>query len=142
MKSTAERLSESYCTATSDEETQAITEASRANKGRCVYEWEGKWAYFEDEDGAEYIDDGSIRDELEYRTEIPVPRFLDLLHDRITPWRLEEDGFTKRGSWHIFDTIVGEFCIDRDGYVYSMETEEQAHVTNYTDLLTLIRLIG
>lgn len=40
-------------------------------------------------------------------TEIPVSRFLDLYHDRITPWRLEEVGF----SGVILDIDGDQFCV-------------------------------
>ncbi len=129
MKSTEERFDNVYCRPT-DEEFEAMFDGIKQLGQEYVYwnEQHGLHAHHCIE---------SVNDK-----EIPVPRFIDLLHDRIAPWRLEEDGFTKRGSWYIFDTIVGEFCIDRDGGVHSVETQEQADVNTYTDLITLIKLIG
>lgn len=36
-------------------------------------------------------------------TGIPVPRFIDLMNDRIVPWRLEEIGFVKHANSHRLD---------------------------------------
>jgi hypothetical protein len=149
MKSTAERFRESYCTAKSEDETHAVNEASRENKGWCVYEWEGKWAYFEGEDGDEYIEDGSIKDELSCRTEITVPHFTDLLRDTIAPWRLAEDGFKAYADGHMYninvhtDLHIGAYGI----YIRARDAGEEVeidlnNIKTYTDLLTLIRLIG
>lgn len=74
-------------------------------------------------------------------TEIPVSRFLDILHDRIMPWRLEDAGFvdpfktTRRRFIAEFHTIdVDEQNVVRldGGYTY---------ITTFTDLLTLIRML-
>jgi hypothetical protein len=135
MKTTAQRLGESYCKPQTKEEWKQLSGVFPLGKRFC-HQKDAKSYRVEDFTGV--VSDIVPHD----RTLIPVPHFIDLLHDRIAPWRLEEDGFEKRGAWYIFDTIVGEFCIDRDRYVYSMETEEQANVTTYTQLLTLIELIG
>jgi hypothetical protein len=83
------------------------------------------------------------------RTEIPVPHFLDLLHDRLATWRLAEDGFTTLGGL----VYSKRFTIDsEDGKTTRRVTvmtdtgrvylgEGPTNVTTYTDLLTLIRLI-
>ena len=84
------------------------------------------------------------------RTEIPVSHFTDLMHDRIAPWRLAEDGFTTLGglvySKHFtIDSEDGKITrkvtvITDTGRVYL--NEGPTNVTTYTDLLTLIRMIG
>jgi hypothetical protein len=96
-------------------------------------------------------DDGYVRVENKRpnRTEIPVPHFLDLMHDCIAHWRLEDDGFdrqytdvkqfTIRVRSHTTVMIErnknGSFSIDVEGVpFYGVKT--------YTQLLTLIELIG
>ena len=93
---------------------------------------------------------GKFRD----RTLIPVPHFIDLLHDRIAPWRLEEDGFRPhpwrgttmymlpmpdRRSITVVDGLVTAWN-DNDGHA-NLGLPMKG-ITTYTKLLTLIELIG
>jgi hypothetical protein len=89
---------------------------------------------------------GKFRD----RTLIPVSHFIDLTHDRLTPWRLADDGFDTIGgvvySKHFtIDSEYGKITrkvtvITDTGRVYL--GAGPTNVSTYTDLLTLIRLIG
>lgn len=74
-------------------------------------------------------------------TEIPVSHFLDILHDRIVPWRLEEVGFVDP-----FKTIRRRLLTD----FHTIDVDEQnvvridggyTYITTFTDLLTLIRML-
>ena len=78
-------------------------------------------------------------------TEIPVSHFIDLLNDSIVAWRLEEDGFDVsrlpylkhiQGQWD--EHIIGVTETGKFVFIHG----KQMNVTTYTDLLTLIRLIG
>jgi hypothetical protein len=84
------------------------------------------------------------------RTEIPVSHFIDLLNDSIVPWRLVNDGFnTMGGIVHTLElrpvidgeTVVRKITAIADtGKVYL--NDGPTNIETYTDLLTLIRLIG
>lgn len=143
MKTTQERLAESFCRPNTEEETERLMDASRF----CGFSWnvwihEGNWLYFVD--GEEF----NLSGELEGRTEIPVQHFIDLLTDSIAAWRLEDDGFTKDEVGDFcFDTTLGGVIIswDADGCAVFYSERTDAHIGSiptYTDLLTLIRLIG
>ena len=84
------------------------------------------------------------------RTEIPVARFLDLTHDRICPWRLEEVG------WEFIDRIFPYYYFKPNDKVILSWSEKQqdagvgfeladdatwVNITTFTDLLTLIRML-
>jgi hypothetical protein len=134
MKSTTQRLGESYCKPQTEEEWAKFGLIPLS--GHYVA-WLG---------GEPTLISGKFRD----RTEIPVPHFIDLTHDRLAPWRLEEDGFTtlgglvysKRFTMYSEDgKITRRVTVVTDtGRVYL--GEGPTNVTSYTDLLTLIRLIG
>lgn len=83
-------------------------------------------------------------------TEIPVPRFLDLLHDRIVDWRLEEVG------WEFVDRIFPYYHFKPNEKVTLSWSEKQqdagvgfeladdetwVNITTFTDLLTLISFL-
>lgn len=81
------------------------------------------------------------------RTEIPVSRFLDLLHDRIVPWRLEEIGFNnplgdtyKLRLSHDWDDVIVTRMIRVIGGRVSVNGDD-VNVATFADLLTLIRLL-
>jgi hypothetical protein len=89
--------------------------------------------------------DGTIAKEpRDGMAEIPVPKFIDLLNDRITPWRLEEVGFFDHvtqfiglfGSSHIhFTKSSGSVTITPFDHGKGINV----YPTTFTDLLTLIR---
>ena len=71
---------------------------------------------------------------------VSVPRFLDLMHDKITSWRLEEVGFvhTVRGIYELNVNPHGHFTLEYcDGFVYV-----SAGVTSITTFTDLLKLIG
>jgi len=110
-------------------------------------------------------EDGKARPTLSStgnRVEIPVEHFIDLIHDRIAPWRLIEDGWTPfehatagtayeyRCNEDALLTFVPlgddlpEFHTwptDIDGETGNLSVPYYG-ITTYTDLLNLIRLIG
>jgi hypothetical protein len=90
-----------------------------------------------------------VSGEFPDRTEIPVPHFTDLLRDTIAPWRLAEDGFKAYADGHMYninvhtDLHIGAYGI----YIRARDAGEEVeidlnNIKTYTDLLTLIRLIG
>jgi hypothetical protein len=133
MKSTNERLAESYCSPIKKEwDAFGLIPLS----GHCVA-WLG-------------CEPTLVSGKFANRTEIPVSHFTDLIYDRIAPWRLEEDGFTtaahSAGDYK-FNTLMGDVIISwdslGDAMLITMDTDEPLdNITTYTDLLTLIRLIG
>jgi hypothetical protein len=89
-----------------------------------------------------------VADMGEWNTEIPVSHFLDLMRDRIVPWRVEELGGVKEedcNSWIIEcgqKICVGFFL---DGSVTISIHYDYAsiplHISTFTDLLALIRML-
>lgn len=94
--------------------------------------------------------------ELNGFDKIPVSHFIDLLQDRIAPWRLEEDGFE-----YDYELIGRAEKTLENGYVVRCKFANGKHVMTsvsldksfkyefhygkvdtYTQLLTLIELIG
>lgn len=80
------------------------------------------------------------------RTEVTVQQFIDLLHDRITPWRLEEIGFMSDGS----DAVIFVLKLPHDKIieeVFPREMYEQfgthqvlCRGTNYRGIETFTEL--
>jgi len=151
MKSTNERLAESYCRPKTEEEWQSVCDGldwgfdvqyvlRKYNGGAVAYGWI-----------APIMTEQFGRVEL--GTEIPVSHFTDLMHDRLATWRLEEDGF-------VFYASTGQHVLHTNGLkryhvtlppisntvkvdVWNGDKGIEAdNVTTYTDLITLIRLIG
>ena len=87
--------------------------------------------------------DGTIANEpREGMVRLSVPRFLDLLNDRIVPWRLEEVGFmhTVRRIYELNVNAQGHFTLEYcEGFVYV--SAGRTSITTFTDLLTLIRFL-
>jgi hypothetical protein len=145
MKTAQERLSESYCRPMTEDETERLMDASRS----CGFSWnvwnhKGKWLYFAD--GDEF----NLSGELDGRTEITVSHFIDLLKDSIVPWRLVNDVFNTVGeivhTLELRPVIDGETVVRKITVITDTEkvylNDGPTNVTTYTDLLTLIRLIG
>lgn len=83
---------------------------------------------------AEKPRDGMVR--------VSVPRFLDLMNDRIVPWRLEEVGFVHsvRGIYELNVNPHGHFTVEYcEGFVYV--SAGRTSITTFTDLLKLIRML-
>lgn len=92
-------------------------------------------------------------DEVKCLTEIPVPRFLDLMHDRIVPWKLEEIGFQSPvlAKWKYELTLKhvwGEEPFKKpslrrirfDKGEMSLDNQP-INISKFTDLLSLIRFL-
>jgi len=133
MKPTHKRLAEVYCRPTTEEEWNRLSLTPLRNH---YVMWLGG-------------EPTTVGGEYPYRTEIPVPHFLDLIHDRIVPWRLEEDGFKNDGNglvlWlNAHNSIhVAEYGI----YLRLREAADEVEmflngIKTYTDLINLVRLIG
>ena len=93
--------------------------------------------------------DGKIAKEpREGMVRLSVPRFLDLLHDRIVPWRLEEVGFVNlylnKNVWKLQFRLTSLVC-NTEMNITSIEgecgEEIPLNITTFTDLLTLIRML-
>jgi len=141
MKSTQERLSVSYCRPTTDDEwTTLLGYVPSPENTICG------WAE----------DFGPIEHErpLEWMTEeIPVPHFTDLTQDRIASWRLEDDGFVfyaSTGQHVLHTTGLKRYHVTLPPMSNTVKVDvwdgdkgiEADNVTTYTDLLTLIHLVG
>jgi hypothetical protein len=132
MKITEQRLSESYCKPTTPEEWEVFGLIPLS--GHYV-----TWL-----NGEPTLISGKFAD----RTEIPTSHFIDLVHDRIAPWRMEEDGFNTIGGVvfykmftidHEDGKIMRKITVITDtGRVYF--NEGPTKVTTYTQLITLIEL--
>ncbi len=85
------------------------------------------------------------------KTEIFVQHFIDLLEDKIVPWRLEEVGFVNVFYNNDYTDYMLKknkadvsVCIYFDGtfeIVIGIEEEIRMNITTFTDLLTLIRFL-
>jgi len=132
MKSTAERLREVYCVLKSDEDAITVFSVDCAYLMHYPETW-GKGDKVMVTDGMLGVWYNSTR------TEIPVSHFIDLLNDSIVPWRLEEDGFFAIAGIY---SITHEIDFDPRSKVISVCGVPRDNIKTYTDLLTLIRLIG
>jgi hypothetical protein len=77
------------------------------------------------------------------KTKIPVQHFIDLLEDRIVPWKLEEVGFINN-VFDYYDLSIGNsknkwYLVVKDGKVTL--NGDRINTTTFTDLLTLIRFL-
>jgi hypothetical protein len=102
--------------------------------------------YLDSEYGVLCFDEGEFI--YENGTEIPVTRFLDLLHDRIACWRLEEVGFKFDVIGYGFLDLKNEgsfLKLTSDGEVfwcsYRQQITTKAFVYTFTELLQLIRFL-
>lgn len=98
---------------------------------------------------AEQIEVWPIEEVGTETSEIPVPKFLDLLHDRIVPWRLEEVGFAYnaigvlclflRAEWPEFELRKDHVFVFTGGVMRL--NGYPVNITTFTDLLTQIRFL-
>jgi hypothetical protein len=147
MKSTAERLSDVYCRPKTEDDklfpyisTQGHYGVYLDNEYGCLCFDEGEWMYL-------------------HGTEIPVQHFLDLRNDLIVSWRALLDGFQIHSATHEINDGFTEFKFNiNETYVLikfpydnskpsvSLFKDEieipMEGCKTYTDLITLIRLIG
>ena len=75
------------------------------------------------------------------KTEIPVQHFIDLLEDRIVPWRLEEVGFEKAIEIYFYEIGISNIAFYPEGRVTFGTPEQDFNIKTFTDLLTLIRFL-
>lgn len=75
------------------------------------------------------------------KEEISKYYFLDLLHDRIIYWRLEELGFERKlDAWNMPYYQLKNILINHNYRVYFMD-EPMNGIKSFSNLLTLIKLI-
>lgn len=174
MKSTKERLEQTYCRPTNDKEWAIVAGHSETHpQNKIDFPFVRNWAW--DTEAPYPIDiknnmTMATSEEVVGKTEIPSQHFSDLVHDRIVPWRLEEDGFVKENPLEI-DGVVFKVPYKEDytfsspnktGVIISIRFEHGMylgtciftihahphHVINlsgiktYTQLLNLIEMIG
>ena len=82
------------------------------------------------------------------KTEIFVQHFIDLLEDKIVPWRLEEVGFVnKYDSDYVYaiDNRTDLYIMLNYNFIRSRynsdEVDIPVNIKTFTDLLTLIRFL-
>ena len=75
------------------------------------------------------------------KTEISVQQFIDLLEDRIVPWRLEEVGFEKAIEIYFYEIGISNIAFYPEGRVTFGTPEQDFNIKTFTDLLTLIRFL-
>jgi len=140
MKSTAQRLAESYCKPKTEEEWVSLIGYVPAI-GHTLCAWSDGFGAIEHENHLYWM-----------TTEIPVSHFIDLLHDKIAPWRLAEDGFAyltpmiEVATYPIGNVTVcfheGKTSVILDPNDSPWHSHVCSGVKTYTDLITLMRLIG
>jgi len=157
MKSTAQRLAKSYCRPQTEEEWELlspyfkneVTFYSNVDSWQKDFEECGHVYFFQHFNGMLSYSKHPIKE----RTEIPVSHFLDLMHDRIAPWRLEDDGFVfyaSTGQHVLHTTGLKRYHVALPPMSNTVKVDvwdgdkgiEADNVSTYTDLITLIRLIG
>jgi hypothetical protein len=164
MKSTTERLEQSYCRPTTEAEWADIISANPNLPDRPS-------RFVELNYDLAYIVDGSVlifgrldyhKPKMALRKEIKIHQHVDLMHDHIVPWRLIEDGWTP--FEHATAGTAYEYRCNEDALLtfvrlgddlpefHTWPTDIDGETGNlsvpyygiktYTDLLNLIRLIG
>jgi hypothetical protein len=150
MKSTNERLAESYCRPQTEEEWKQVAGIMTLGKRFC-HQKDAKSYWIEHLIGV--VSDDIVPHD---RTEIHASHFHDLLHDRIAPWRLEEDGFehiTNRIGGYVLQWGINDVSVlivrfsNKEDNEPDVEIESEFGWTpfpgckTYSQLLTLIQLI-
>lgn len=125
-----------YCSPKTDEEWMSLLGYIPSDTcNRCVY-YEGLGMLEIDSENEHLVN-------FDGMSEIEVSKFLDLAHDRITPWRLEEIGFNNKLELFVqgFNLTVAP---SENPYVYievSHHADIDFNITTFTDLLTLIKFL-
>ena len=130
------RLDNSYCVPITDEEWAAID----ALNPRIELRIKGKFVYTLKEHGKRRL--WLCHRKKGNAKEIPVSRFLDMWHDRIVQWRLQEVGFVHsvRGIYELNVNPHGHFTLEYcEGFVYV--SAGRTSITTFTELLELIRML-
>jgi len=149
MKITQERLAESYCRPKTEEEWKTVAGIRPLGKRFC-HQKDAKSYWIEHLIGV--VSDDTVPHD---RTEIPVSHFTDLRHDSLAPWRLAEDGFRRIHPWKgstMYELLIPDqrSITVVDGLVTAWNDNDDLGnlglpmkgLTTYTDLITLMRLIG
>ena len=129
-------LENTYCAPSTEDEWAAID----ALNPRVELRMKGAFVYTLKEHGKRRL--WVCHREKGNAKEIPVSSYIDLLHDRIVPWRLEEVGFmhTVRGIYELNVNPQGHFTLEYcEGFVYV--SAGRTSITTFTDLLTLIQML-
>ena len=126
-------LENSYCVPNNSQWVELIGYVP--NRDTAIY------AVYDAEMGILDADDG----EVNYLTEIPVQHFIDLVEDRVTPWRLRELDFKMTSSYSMVNgekqwmywkgtlTVTPDYASAGGGSPLYLKT--------FTDLLTLIKFL-
>jgi hypothetical protein len=151
MKSTAERLSEVYCKTTTYKKMREVIGSCDESVGFGSYcglpnSDSEMFFYYSESDG--YV---RVENNKPDCTKIPVQHFIDLLKDNIAAWRLEEDGFNFfMGKFPYYEfhprkrikLSWSETTKDSGVALELPDDAEWLNIKTYTQLLTLIELIG
>ena len=154
MKSTAQRLCESYCRPITEEEWAMFVGKNNVPSNALQLSKQGyDTLFFHDLGASMFMKFEPAKRRMGIRREVGLNQMADLLHDRIAPWRLEEDGF-------VFYASTGQHVLHTNGLkryhvtlppmsntvkvdVWNNDKAITADgATTYTQLLTLIELIG
>lgn len=75
-------------------------------------------------------------------TEIPVHHFLDLLNDKIAPWRLLEVGFFRYESDHMAFDEIGLSVYDIGAEVHYVRNIDPLNINTFSELLQMMKFCG
>lgn len=96
----------------------------------------------------DFLKDPDFGHYFDGRKQIPVDQFLDLLNDKITPWRLEEVGFKSPLKWRHDLIIQSEFngrvvtrVVGYNDGIVTLEHEE-LNITTFTELIQQMKFLG
>jgi len=78
----------------------------------------------------------------EGKKEIPVDRFLDLLNDKIAPWRLLEVGFFRYESDHMAFDEIGLSVYDIGAEVHYVRNIDPLNINTFSELLQMMKFCG
>lgn len=141
MKTTAQRLSEVYCRPKTEEEWGKF----KMWNTNLLDAKELFPAIIEIGKTRQCIQRELSHDNLIGRTEISVQHFIDIIEDRIVPWRLEEDGFDVSILPYV-KYVMSEFyerhSIQVTGKFVFLNGWAMKGIKTYTDLINQIKLIG
>ena len=148
MRTTAERLSEVYCKTTTYKKMREVIGSLDESVGFGSYcglpnSDSEMFFYYSESDG--YV---RVENKKPNRAEIPVQNFIDLIEDKIVPWRLVEDGFENKYAFdYVYKVGVHTDLYITPNYYFirgrynSDEVDISVNLKTYSDLLTLIRLL-
>lgn len=84
--------------------------------------------------------------QIDGKKQISASQFIDLLKDKIVPWRLDECGFRKMSTVNTWETYKNDYMEVHVGkgvwMTISGAYKEREAVKTMTDVITLIKLLG